>query len=82
VPAHQAGVSYVIAGEARADHGAPGRASQSGGYANHLSQWSDPKHHPFASDRCLLGPATVLMGQLVDVLPRLRPPQSLRVAAG
>src|SRR5918992_735115 len=47
-------------------------ANQLGGYANHLPYGSDPKHHPFTSDSCLIGPATVLVGQLVDMLPRLQ----------
>jgi hypothetical protein len=49
----------------------PHLSSQSGGCANYLSRGSDPEHHPFTLDLCLVRLATVLVGQFVDVLSRL-----------
>ena len=48
-------------------------ADRLGGRADHLRQGGDPKHHPFASDRGTVRPAVVLVGELIYVLPRLRP---------
>jgi len=48
------------------------RANRLGGYANYLSQGSDPKHYPFAPDRILVWPTAVLLRQLIDVVAGLR----------
>ena len=39
----------------------PDNANHLGGHTDYLSKGSDAKHHPFASDSCLVGPAVVLL---------------------